>query len=98
VLDVQEQLTRCPVGQLDTSIGQIADASVDRCPPAAERFRCLAFNVTDDGKGFDPATTPRGTGLQGIADRLEALGGTIDISSTPGRGTRLTGRVAAAAA
>jgi signal transduction histidine kinase len=60
--------------------------------------RCLAFTVTDNGTGFAPATTPRGTGLQGIADRLGALGGTIDITSTPGRGTRLTGRVPAAAA
>jgi signal transduction histidine kinase len=58
----------------------------------------LVFTVTDDGKGFDPAATPRGTGLQGIADRLGALGGTIDISSTPGNGTRLTGRVPTAAA
>jgi signal transduction histidine kinase len=53
----------------------------------------LVFTVTDDGKGFDPASTPKGTGLQGIADRLETLGGTIDIISAPGHGTRLTGRV-----
>jgi signal transduction histidine kinase len=58
----------------------------------------LVFTVTDDGKGFDPATTPKGTGLQGMADRLGALGGTIDITSTPGRGTQLTGRVPATAA
>jgi signal transduction histidine kinase len=51
------------------------------------------FTVIDDGKGFDPATTPKGTGLQGMADRLGALGGTIDITSAPGHGTRLTGRV-----
>jgi signal transduction histidine kinase len=57
----------------------------------------LVFTVTDDGKGFDPATT-KGTGLQGMADRLGALGGTIDITSTPGRGTQLTGRVPATAA
>jgi len=58
--------------------------------------RCLAFTVEDDGTGFDPATTPKGTGLQGIADRLGALGGTIDITSTPGHGTRVAGRVPAA--
>jgi hypothetical protein len=33
----------------------------------------LVFTVIDDGKGFDPATTPKGTGLQGMADRLGAL-------------------------
>jgi signal transduction histidine kinase len=53
----------------------------------------LAFTVEDDGQGFDPAITPRGTGLQGISDRLGALGGTADVTSAPGRGTRVTGRV-----
>jgi signal transduction histidine kinase len=53
----------------------------------------LAFTVEDDGQGFDPATTPRGTGLQGISDRLGALGGTADVTSAPGRGARVTGRV-----
>jgi len=53
----------------------------------------LAFTVEDDGQGFDPATTPRGTGLQGISDRLGALGGTAGVTSAPGCGTRVTGRV-----
>ncbi|HEY7360940.1 MAG TPA: sensor histidine kinase [Streptosporangiaceae bacterium] len=53
----------------------------------------LAFTVEDDGQGFDPATTPRGTGLRGISDRLGALGGTADVTSAPGCGTRVTGRV-----
>ena len=56
----------------------------------------LVFTVEDDGTGFDPATTPMGIGLQGIADRLAALGGTIEITSAPGRGTRVTGQVSAA--
>jgi signal transduction histidine kinase len=59
--------------------------------------RCLTFTVEDDGTGFDRATTPMGTGLQGIADRMGALGGTIDIVSAPGHGTRVTGQVPAAA-
>ena len=46
-----------------------------------------------NGDTFDPATTPRGTGLQGISDRLGALGGTADVTAAPGRGTRVTGRV-----
>jgi signal transduction histidine kinase len=53
----------------------------------------LAFEVADDGRGFDPATTPRGSGLQNMADRLEALGGSIEIRSAPGEGTTVTGRV-----
>ncbi len=35
----------------------------------------LIFEVTDDGDGFDPTTTGYGTGLQGMADRLDAIGG-----------------------
>jgi len=57
---------------------------------------CLVFTVEDDGAGFDPAATPKGTGLQGIADRLAALGGTVDLVSSPGHGTRITGGVPAA--
>jgi signal transduction histidine kinase len=53
----------------------------------------LTFAVEDDGRGFDPGATGYGTGLQGIADRLAALGGEIDVTSTPGRGTRVTGRL-----
>lgn len=53
----------------------------------------LTFTVSDDGKGFDPAATPRGAGLQNMADRLDALGGSVEISSVPGRGTRITGRI-----
>jgi signal transduction histidine kinase len=57
----------------------------------------LVFTVEDDGQGFDQANAPRGTGLQGISDRLGALGGTINITSAPDRGTQVTGRVPAAA-
>ena len=39
----------------------------------------LTFIVSDDGAGFDPSSIPRGTGLQGMADRLEALGGELEI-------------------
>ena len=53
----------------------------------------LSFEVTDDGAGFDPSVTPRGSGLQGMADRLEAIGGSLVVRSQPGRGTSVTGRV-----
>jgi signal transduction histidine kinase len=53
----------------------------------------LRFTLTDDGAGFDPASTRHGTGLQGMADRLAALGGTLDIRSKPGHGTTLSGEL-----
>jgi signal transduction histidine kinase len=55
----------------------------------------LIFSVRDDGRGFDPSATGYGTGLQGMADRLAALGGSLEIQSAPGEGTTLTGRVPA---
>jgi len=53
----------------------------------------VAFEVRDDGVGFDPATTPRGTGLHSMADRLAVLGGDLDIGSEPGAGTTVRGRL-----
>jgi signal transduction histidine kinase len=47
----------------------------------------LVVEVTDDGIGG--ATTVGGSGLRGLADRIEALGGRFTVSSPPGRGTTL---------
>ena len=47
--------------------------------------------VSDDGVGgADPRT---GSGLTGLADRVEALGGTFRVESTPGSGTRLAAEI-----
>jgi signal transduction histidine kinase len=53
----------------------------------------LRFEVTDDGAGFDPQARGYGTGLQGMADRLHAHGGTLDVRSAPGAGTTVAGRL-----
>jgi signal transduction histidine kinase len=53
----------------------------------------LRFTVTDNGTGFDTATTRHGTGLQGMADRLAALGGALQVRSQPGQGTTLRGEL-----
>ena len=66
---------------------------------ATVRLSCsdgsLQFTITDDGAGFDTATTQNGTGLQGMADRLAALGGALDVRSQPGHGTTLSGKLPA---
>jgi signal transduction histidine kinase len=51
----------------------------------------LVVTVADDGIGG--ARPSRGSGLEGMADRVDALGGRIDIVSPPGEGTRLTARI-----
>jgi signal transduction histidine kinase len=53
----------------------------------------LRFSVVDDGKGFDTVATGYGTGLQGIADRIAAIGGEVTIASVPGGGTTISGVV-----
>lgn len=46
----------------------------------------VEIEVTDDGSGFDPSRGP-GRGLLGMRERVEMLGGSIDLISTPGEGT-----------
>jgi signal transduction histidine kinase len=58
-----------------------------------EHDGALTFEVEDDGRGFDPAGMPRGSGLTNMADRLDALGGRVDLYSEPGAGTTLKGSV-----
>lgn len=53
----------------------------------------VRFEVCDDGAGFDVAAVPRGAGLGGMADRIDTVGGTLEIISAPGDGTRVVGRV-----
>lgn len=51
----------------------------------------LIIEVADDGIGG--ATTHGGTGLRGLADRVDALGGRLTVSSPPGRGTTLRAEI-----
>ncbi len=54
----------------------------------------LTFEVTDDGVGFDASSPRSGTGLHNMSDRLAAVGGVVEVRSTPGVGTTVAGRVA----
>ncbi|MDP9242086.1 MAG: histidine kinase [Actinomycetota bacterium] len=76
------------------NVGKYAGASGVRVR-LHDRGGNLVFEVEDDGAGFDVAATRQGSGLQGMADRLEALGGTLEIRSSPGGGTTVIGRVPA---
>jgi signal transduction histidine kinase len=68
-------------------------------PGAPARVRLAAvdggvgFTVADEGHGFDPERARGGTGLQGMADRLAAVGGTLAVRSQPRRGTEVVGWV-----
>ena len=51
--------------------------------------------VADDGNGL---ADPRGSGLRGLVDRVEALGGRLVVDARPGRGTTVTARIPVAEA
>lgn len=57
----------------------------------------VALDVDDDGVGFDPAARPApaagGFGLQGMRERVSALGGRLEVESLPGRGTTVAATV-----
>jgi PAS domain S-box-containing protein len=60
-----------------------------------ERSAHLHCRITDDGQGFDPAAVLQpggcaGLGLRGFRDRLQAIGGMLEIASAPGRGTEIS--------
>jgi signal transduction histidine kinase len=55
----------------------------------------ITIEIEDDGEGFDPAELPapgssaRGLGLMGMRERVELLGGRIEIDASPGQGVRV---------
>ncbi|TYK53171.1 sensor histidine kinase [Actinomadura decatromicini] len=83
---------RAAVGTLLANVRMHADASsvvvhADADPAEGE----WEVTVADDGRGFDPAATPRGFGLRDQVERaLAAHGIAVHVHSVPGDGTRVT--------
>jgi signal transduction histidine kinase len=102
---VPVDLTRIPDGRLPdsieaaiyylvseaiTNVAKYAHAT--RASVAVERSNGIAtVVVSDDGVGG--ADAGRGSGLVGLADRVEALGGRLHVESPPGRGTQLSAEI-----
>lgn len=53
----------------------------------------IGFEVRDTGLGFELGSGVRGHGFVNMADRLGAIGGTVEVWSAPGQGTRIRGRI-----
>ncbi|HTG46362.1 MAG TPA: histidine kinase [Actinomycetota bacterium] len=87
--EVESTLYFCALEALN-NVAKYAEASSARVR-LQQTDGHVSFAVSDDGRGFDPAATGYGTGLQGMADRLAALGGTLDVRSAPGGGTTVAG-------
>jgi signal transduction histidine kinase len=73
-----------------THVAKCAQASTVRVAIAATDGR-LVVEVMDDGVGGADASA--GSGLRGPADRVEALGGSLDVASPPGSGTSLRAEI-----
>jgi signal transduction histidine kinase len=72
-----------------TNIGKYAKASQVRVNMKLES-RCVRAAIEDDGIGFDVAQLKSTThGIAGMRFRIERLGGTLNVNSAPGMGTRL---------
>ena len=52
----------------------------------------LVVEVADDGCGLPPDIDPTGNGLKNFRERMDAAGGTVEVESAPGKGTRLVFR------
>ena len=55
----------------------------------------LVVDVADDGTGFDVSAASGSPGLRGLRDRIEAVGGSVELRSTPGAGTTIRARLPA---
>ncbi len=53
----------------------------------------LVAEVSDDGRGFDPALVRPGVGISAMRERVGALGGNIELKSAPAEGARVKVRV-----
>jgi signal transduction histidine kinase len=73
-----------------TNIAKYAQATAATLRLEASN-KSVVLSVGDNGAGgADPR---RGTGLRGLADRVEALGGKLELDSPPGHGTLLTASI-----
>jgi signal transduction histidine kinase len=74
------------VSEALTNVTKHTDATVVTVR-AVQRHGTLRIEIAVDGDGG--ADTARGSGLRGIADRIAAVGGTWQLHSPPGGGTRI---------
>jgi two-component system nitrate/nitrite sensor histidine kinase NarX len=73
-----------------SNIERHAQASAAGVAISMDAFQVVTVRVEDNGRGFDPAHTPRNHfGVNIMNDRAMILAGRLDIESTPGEGTRI---------
>jgi PAS domain S-box-containing protein len=94
---LREAVNTCLYRFLQEALTNVAKhACADHVRVALRRdAETVSLSVEDDGRGFDRQARlsvsgwPMGIGLLGMQERLESLGGHLEIESRPGQGTRL---------
>jgi signal transduction histidine kinase len=90
--DVETALYFCCLEALQNA-AKHADATTASVEIGAADDGEIRFVVEDDGRGFDPGRVRMGAGLANMRDRIDAIGGHVDLRSRPGIGARLDIRV-----
>jgi two-component system NarL family sensor kinase len=103
VTDFDEAGTRLP-GEIETALYRIAQEALSNAMRHSAATKILvrltirpgyvSLAVIDNGVGFDPDTALRGdaqggVGLASVRERVDLVGGTVNVESAIGRGTRL---------
>lgn len=98
-LEVGEGFTPVPLGEGGTELLRIVQEALTNARKHADA-RCvhvaleiegdqLVAEVSDDGRGFAPSPARAGVGMKSMRERTAALGGTLEVESEPGKGTRV---------
>ena len=88
----QERLIYRLVQEALTNV--VKHASASRVSLTAKQSSSeIRISVRDDGDGFDSDAATSGRGLTGMRERIELLGGGIEVDSEPGKGTEIVARV-----
>ena len=83
---IQEQITNILKHAQASSVEIVLDSNA----------QYISMNVSDDGKGFDPADDRKGVGITNMINRIESFNGCYTLDSSPGKGCRLSVRFPAA--
>jgi len=99
---IAEDLPMLDASKVDALTGAVGEALVNAgkhghatratvfVEPVEQDRDGVFCSVKDNGDGFDPATTTEGLGIRGsIRNRIERIGGRVEISSAPGRGAEV---------
>jgi len=91
--DIEEELYRIAMEALNNALKHANPTSVTVTLRKVEKreLPCIELAIIDDGVGFDPANeeNQEGFGLTSMRERIEKLGGELEILSAPGEGTQV---------